>query len=132
MGWFSEAVDTASDWLGGSSGSGVTDSWMTQTENAVYNGAGQASTGLDMSDIFSPIGSALGSAWDWGSKSPVVMGGIVGAASSAAGALFAPDTPAELQIDYYEKRNKKHNESISKAAKRYNGGDKITKQGLRR
>lgn len=110
MGWWDTAVDTVTDFVSGDNSGGSAweaASWLAPDEVE------------DTGSIFGSVGSALGSAWDWGTKNPAALGGIVGAGTAVANYMFQPDTAAETQADYLNKRRKEHNKGITKAAKRY-------------
>jgi hypothetical protein len=76
------------------------------------------------SDLFDKGSSAVGSAWEWGSKNQAALGAVAGVGRGVLSYMTAKDAPVPGQQDreYMEQRRKEHNESIAAAAKRFKEG----------
>lgn len=74
------------------------------------------------SKLFSSTASAVGSAWEWGSKNPAAISAVGGAATAALNYMSQPDDPTEQSIEAQERARAAHNKSIGEAAKIYREG----------
>lgn len=69
--------------------------------------------------LFEDTSKVVGTAWDWGTKNPAVVSGVLGAGQAALSYMNRPESATKETTEYYEKRRREHNIGIAEAAKRY-------------
>ena len=122
MAWYdgiSDVVGGAVDWLfdSGSSSGGM-------SGGGGYSSAaegGSQSSGSSWGGVFDTTSKALGSVWDWGTKTQAGNAFVGGAATGMLSYMSAKDAPVAGAEDraYMEQRRSEHNAGITAAAQRY-------------
>lgn len=82
---------------------------------------------LDMGDggftdkLWDTAKTAVGSLWDWGTKTQAGASAVIGAGTGILNYMAQKDAPVPGQADreYMEQRRREHNAGITKAAERY-------------